>query len=122
MFGEERQCTLDERGDRCGALVGAELDLGQARVVIDDRVRVVVANARGGLHPISIALGTVAGRAMAGPTKARVGADVYVQQIAGARPFVAIRRAALGRCATREARALEHLSDRRVRLSGGASH
>jgi hypothetical protein len=36
--GEEGQRALDERGDRVGALVVVQFGVGQARVVVDDRV------------------------------------------------------------------------------------
>jgi hypothetical protein len=61
-----------------------DLRVGQARVVVDDRVQVVDAVATS-----AVLAGAVAGDAVAGPLEARLLADVHVQQIAGARPLVA---------------------------------
>jgi hypothetical protein len=65
----EGQRAFEEGGDGAGALVVVQLDVGQARVVVDDRVHVVVADARFGLHPVPGGLGALAGRAMSGPPK-----------------------------------------------------
>src|SRR3954471_6158303 len=53
---------------------------------------------------------------MPGPAKTRIAADVHVQQIARPRPFVAVRRAPLGRRAAREPMTAQHLPDRLMRL------
>jgi len=42
--GVERECSLDEGGDRRGFLVVVELDIGESRVIVDDRVRVIGAD------------------------------------------------------------------------------
>ena len=47
----ERKRTLDEGCDGRGFLVGVELDIGEPGVVVDDRVRVVVADPRLGASP-----------------------------------------------------------------------
>src|SRR5437762_1757409 len=51
VLGEEGERALDERGYRLGFLVVVELDVGEPRVVVDDRVRVVVADPRLWAHP-----------------------------------------------------------------------
>jgi hypothetical protein len=50
------QSALHECGDGRGALIGVQLDVGQAGVVVDDRVREVVANAGPIGHPAAAAL------------------------------------------------------------------
>ena len=75
-----------------------QLAVGQARVVVDDRVEVVVAE-RVGLLPRRC-VRAIAGDRVPGPAKARVALDVHVQQIAGARPLIAddlLARAAAAR-------------------------
>jgi hypothetical protein len=91
MGGEERQGAFEEAGDGGGAFVVMQFDVGQPRVVVDDRVGVVVADAGVGMHPVAVALRAIAGGAVPGPTEARVAADVHVQQIARTRPLVAVR-------------------------------
>ena len=77
--------ALDERDDRVGLFVGEQLAVGQARVVVDDRVEVVVAE-----RVVALALvAAIAGDRVTGPPEARIALDVHVQQIAGARPLVA---------------------------------
>ena len=51
--GEEGERALDEAGDGRGRLVGVELDVGEPGVVVDDRVRVVVADPRLGPRPVA---------------------------------------------------------------------
>ena len=46
VLGEEGERPLDEAGDRRGFLVVVELDVGEPGVVVDDRVREVVADPR----------------------------------------------------------------------------
>ena len=53
-----------ERGDGRCVLVGEQLDVGQAGVVVDDRVREVVADAGAVGHPVAAALRAIAGDAM----------------------------------------------------------
>ena len=89
-------------------------------MVVDDRVRVVIADAGRGLHPVAVALGAVAGRAVPGPPEARIAADVHVQQVAGAGPLVAIGLPARRARPAREAVAEEHLPDRLMRMPGRA--
>ena len=64
MLGEEGERALDEAGDGCCSLVLVELDVGEPGVVVDDRVRVVVADPCLVTHPVAVALGAVAGRAV----------------------------------------------------------
>ena len=71
--GEEPRSEFDEGVDGRGAFVLELLDKGQARLVVDDRVCVVVANPLLGLHPMPITLGAVTGRAVPGPPEARLG-------------------------------------------------
>jgi hypothetical protein len=89
-------------------------------VVVDDRVRVVVADAGRGVHPVPLALGAIAGCAVPGPAEARVAADVHVQQIAGAGPLVTIGLPARRARPTRDTVAEEHLPDRLMRMPGRA--
>ena len=96
--GEEGERALDKAGHGRRPLVVVELDVGESRVVVDDRVRVVVADPRLGAHPAARALRAVAGDAVAGPQEAGVAGDVHVQQVAGAGPLVAVGRL-LGRLA-----------------------
>ena len=93
MGGKERQRALEEAGHGGRAFVVVKLDVGQPRVIVDDRVGVVVADPGRGGHPLAVTLGAIAGGAVAGTTKARVGADVHVQKVARPRPFIAVRRA-----------------------------
>jgi hypothetical protein len=95
LLGEEDERALDEAGDRRCLLVGVELDVGEAGVVVDDRVREVVAEPRLRSHPLARALRAVAGNTVAGAQEARV--DVHMQQIAKTRPLVAVGRLLRGR-------------------------
>jgi hypothetical protein len=51
MLGEEGKRPLDEAGHGRRSLVVVELDIRQPRVVVDERVRVVVADSCLGPHP-----------------------------------------------------------------------
>src|SRR4029453_8731378 len=82
--GEEGERPRDEGRDGCGFLVRMQFDEGEPRVVVDDRVRVFVANSGLGAHPAPRLLRAVAGDSVAGPGKARVGAGVPWRQVAGA--------------------------------------
>ncbi len=53
VLGEEGERPLDEAGDGRGFLVVVQLDVGEPGVVVDDRVRVVVADPRLGAHPVA---------------------------------------------------------------------
>jgi hypothetical protein len=48
---EEGECSLDEAGNGGRPLVVVELDIGEPGVVVDDRVREVVADPRLRAHP-----------------------------------------------------------------------
>ena len=63
-----------------------QLAVGQAGVVVDDGVEVVVAE-RGGL--LDVGLGAIAGDRVPGASEARVALDVHVQQVTRARPLIA---------------------------------
>jgi hypothetical protein len=108
----EGERSLDEAGHGRGPLVAVELDVGEARVVVDDRVREVVADEPLRVQRLAPARGAISGDGMAGTLEAGVAADVDVQQVAGARPLVAVGR--LPRRAFRpgDPRPLEHLPDR----------
>ena len=101
VLGEPGQRALDERGDGVGAFVGEQLAVGQAAVVVDDGVEVVVA------ERVATCLRTVLRRspvtAWPGAPKARVALDVHMQQIAGARPLVATERRRWAPCGARQA-------------------
>src|SRR5712691_4577292 len=66
VLGKEAERPLEEAGYRRRLLVVVELDVGEAGAVVDDRVRVVVADP--GLDaPPAQRLGAVAGDPVAGP-------------------------------------------------------
>ena len=90
--GEERQRALDEAGHGGGELVVVQLDVGQARVVVDDRVGVLPADAGLGVSGGACERSPVT--AWPGCAEAGVARDVHVQQLAGARPLVAVGRLA----------------------------
>src|SRR5207248_4621151 len=71
---EEGERPLDERGHSLGPFVVVELDIGEPGLVVDGRVREVVADPRLGTHPVARSLRTVAGNAISGPQEARVAA------------------------------------------------
>src|ERR1700691_2114603 len=85
---EPLQCPGDEPRDGLSALVAVQLDVAQARVIIDDRMREVITHPCALIHPVAVALRTVSRDAMPWPLKARIAGRVYVQQITGARPLV----------------------------------
>jgi hypothetical protein len=81
-----RKGASDEAGDGRGALVGVQLAVGQAGVVVDDRVRELVAPA---CALLGVGLVAFAGDGMAGPLEASEALGVHVQQITRAGPLVA---------------------------------
>src|SRR6266508_53824 len=111
----EGECSLEEAGHGRCPLVAMELDIGEARVVVDDRVRKVVADQPLGVRRLAPARGAVSGDRVTGPLEAGVAADVDVQQVAGARPLVAVGRLPWRARGPGDAGPLEHLPDRRVR-------
>src|SRR3954452_7718506 len=112
--GKPGQRALDERRDRRGALVCEQLAVGQAGVIVDDGVEVVVAERVAALH-----LGApVAGDGVPGAAEARVALDVHVQEITRTWPFVANDLLAPGPRRARATVALEDRADRRVRDAG----
>jgi hypothetical protein len=64
---EEGEGSFDEAGHGLGLLVGVELDVGEPRVVVDDRVREVVADPRLGAHPAAAVVRAVTRDPMTGP-------------------------------------------------------
>ena len=116
--GEEGERPLDEGGHRRGPLVRMELDVGQARVVVDDRVRVVVADARFRPHPVARALRAVARDGVPGPREARRAGDVHVQEVARAGPLVAVGGLLQRPRRPRDPRPAQHLPDGRVGEAG----
>src|SRR5437660_8593309 len=80
---------------------------------------VVVADARFGSHPVSAALRAIASDSVAGPLEARIARRVHVQQVARTRPLVAVGGLARLLRRPRDAVAVEHLPDRRMRAAGG---
>jgi hypothetical protein len=52
MWWRASSRPLDEAGDGCCLLVSVELDEGEPGVVVDDRVRVVVADPCVWTHPV----------------------------------------------------------------------
>ena len=87
---EPGQRALDERRHRRRPLVCVQLDVGEPRVVVDDRVGEVLADSRLGRHPPARALRTITGDRVAGALEARIARDVDFQQIAWARPLAAV--------------------------------
>ena len=85
----------------CGALVGVHLGVGQAAVVVDDRVAELPADARALLGAGAVA---IAGDLVPGPAEAREALGVHLQQIAGARPLKAPDRLARRAAASATAR------------------
>ena len=114
--------ALDEAGHGQRELVAVQLDVGQARVVVDHRVGVVVADAGLGTHPGSVALRAVLGDGVPGPAEARVARDVHVQQVAGTGPLVAVGGFARRPRGARERVAAQHLPYRLMRYADGAGH
>jgi hypothetical protein len=112
-----RERSADELGDSLGALVAVQLDIGQAGVVIDDRVREVIAHPRAVSHPAAAAPRAISGGTMTGSLKARVARGIHVQQITRARPLVATRSISRLTRASRETVAVKHLPDGRVRMT-----
>lgn len=95
---EPRERAADERGDGLGFLVVEQLDVGHARVVINDRVRERGTDPRALSHPVAAALRAIAGDAMPGPLEPCLAGSVHVQQISGTPSLIAasgVPRAAL---------------------------
>jgi hypothetical protein len=114
LRSEEGERPIDEAGHGRRLLVSVEVDVGEPGVVVDDRVRVVVADPRFRTHPFARALRAIAGYPVAGPQESRVTARVHVQQIAGAGPLVAVGRL-FGRARRpRDPGSPEHFPDGRV--------
>ncbi len=88
-------------------------------MVVDDGVRVVVANPRLDAATTQ-GLGAVAGYAVTGPQEARVAGNVHVQEIAGAGPLVAVGRLLGLSGRPRQPRSPQHLPDGRVAEASGA--
>src|SRR5439155_19197410 len=102
-------------------LVAMELDVGEPRVVVDDRVREVVADQPLRMRRLAPARRAIAGDGVARPLEAGVAADIHVQQIAGAGPLVAVGGLPRWPWRAGDARPLEHLPDRRVSKAGESS-
>ncbi len=86
MAGEEAERALKEAGDRVGALVCVQLGVDQARVVVDDRVAELPADA---LALLGAGAGAIAGHLVPGPGEPGQAFGVHLQQIARTRPFEA---------------------------------
>jgi hypothetical protein len=107
---EPVQRALAEGGDGGGALVVEHFGVGQSRAVVNDRVRVLVAGAVG-------APAAVAGDRVPGLIEALQALGVHVQQLAGARPLVALNGTAQHPGTARAAAPLERAVHRRVRMT-----
>src|SRR6266542_3226512 len=92
VLSEEGERAFQEGGHGRRALVVEEPGVTEARTVVDDRVRVVVADA---LALVLRGASPIAGDRMAGAFEASVEADIHVQQVARAGPLVAALRFAL---------------------------
>jgi hypothetical protein len=89
--GEPGQGALHEGGDGGGRLVVEQLAIGQAAVIVDHGVEVIVAKR---VALVGRGRGAIAGDRVPGPGKPRIALDIHMQQVAGARPFVATKRSA----------------------------
>src|SRR5581483_4610512 len=87
LVREEPKRALGEGDHGLGILGVEDLRVGEPRVVVDDRVRVLLAGS-------PRLAGAVAGDRVAGAIEARVALRVHVQQIPRARPLVAVWRLA----------------------------
>ena len=94
---EPVQGAFGECGDRGGTFVVMDLGVGQPGTVVDDHVDVLPAGA-------GRVAGAVAGDGVAGYLKARVAFGIHVQQLARARPLIALHRVP-GRAGTARAAA-----------------
>src|SRR6266536_2403822 len=119
VLSVEGERALEEAGHRRGSLVVVELDEGEPGMVVDDRVREVVADPCPDT-PAAQGLGAIAGDAVAWPQEARVAAGVHVQQVAGAGPLVAVGWLLDRPRRSRDLGPLEHLPDGQVREAGRA--
>jgi len=81
-FGQLRECPLERVCVGVGVLARVQLDVGEAGVVVDDAVQVVVADLAAA--PAAVACGAVAGLLETGELL-----HVHVQQRARPRPLVA---------------------------------
>jgi len=104
LLGEEGEGALEGADVRLLGVTGVQLDVGQARVVVDHAVQVVVARATRAPVARGASFGAVAGGFEAGEAL-----DVHVQQRAGPRPLVAAIALALAARAPRETVAVEDL-------------
>src|SRR5439155_22223766 len=120
VLGVEGEDALEEGGHGCCFLVGVDLGVGEPGVVVDECVHEVVAYPRLSPHPLTGALRAVTGDAVARSQETGIAAGVHVQQIAWARPLIAIGRLPLRSRRPREPEATQHLPDRRVREAGRA--
>ena len=118
LGGKPGQRAFGEGGHGRGRLVGQQFAVDQPRVVIDDRVEVVVSERVGALQRRRA---TVAGHRVPGAPEARVALDVHVQQIAGTWPLVApelLTRSAWRPRATMTAKDRVHRRVRNASLAG----
>jgi hypothetical protein len=113
--GEPGQRAFGERGHGGGLLVCEQLAVGQAAVVVDDRVKGVVTER---VALLGTGLAAVAGDGVPGAPEARVALDIHVQQITRARPLVAHERRARTARRARAAVPLENRVHRRMRDPG----
>ena len=117
VLGEEGERAFDERGDGRCFLVVVQLDVREPRVVVDDRVRVVVADLVSGRIQPPLRCERSPVTRWPGP-KAHSGC-VHVQQIAGAGPLERCRSLG-GRARRGGAVTAEDLPDGRVGEAGRA--
>ena len=120
--GEPGECALDKAGHGRRGLVVVELDVGEAAVVVDGRVREVASDPGAWIHPVAAALGAITGDRVPGPLESPVAGRVHVQEVAGAGPLVAVRRLLRRPRGPRDAIPREHLRDRRMRPTALASN
>jgi len=117
VFGEAAERSLEERDHGRCFLVVVDLGVGEAGMVVDDRVHDVDA-----VEVSAVLAGAVAGDPVAGALEARVLAGVHVRQVAGAGPLVAGGRLPRRPRRPGDPRSPEHLPDRRVAETGRAGH
>jgi hypothetical protein len=81
----ERQAAFDKASHGLGLLVSVQLAVGQARVIIDQRVHPLIADP----HPYLCAgFVAIAGDGVTGPGEPREALGIDVQQITRARPLI----------------------------------
>src|SRR5207237_5284318 len=112
LEGGERALGESDHGRY--ALVGQKLRGGEAGVMVDDRVRILVADHR---PHLGACLRAVTGDGVPGPLETRVARGVHVQPVARAGPLVTVGRLSRLGVGPGAAVALQGLRNSRVRMA-----